>query len=1090
MFADTPDAATKAQAADALTTENGTDNTAINGADTPDGSTATVDAHETTIQEAFTFILEQIQNPVDTWAIAATLESRGMRDIDAVEKCGKADIFDLADEIYGRCRRHLGLEELVTIALRELAEEIDKPALLALCRARGMTDREAVERFGQPDLVALVNEVHQRCRARLEAARSDSAVKDVPRSWLTKAKLFIHDTLSSAHTVVYATSFLMLVVALWIYLYVAQVQAAVLGLGTVFSLLVTGGFAHAMGYFSHAFNRQHSPTLAQAACSRLIHRGQLAVFVNGVIIAIVAYLVSLLQPALPIRGVLVGLLDYFFMSILWLFLAALCVLQQRRALVQMLGAFTATLLLLLFAPHLYGLHWLGLVATNGLALWWWFHLPKLEPQAVTIDYKRIKLPRAPFVPFVSSPYFALASIYALYLLVVLLSGGVIEGVTLSLLPWVSIFGINSLAGLIPFGLMALLCLALTIYFLEAAIFGQTPPLATDSPERMGRFFKFYIRGISFAVPMAVQIVSVLVFGFGLWASLDFNEEAATTVAIGTILSFLVTGGFVQTIGRLGLYYNEQKSYLLTREVSYRLIRSSLLAVIFVGLGWYVLNLIVPLFPQRVILISLAYYFMLASLWIFLAILYTLQQRVAIVIITIIGLFVIGFILNVAEPGVYSFVNSWAPWVVETAIYWVPSSVDFVAWLLRSSIAFLNFFGFVDPYRGIPWGIYAAHWIGLGVTTIVAFVWGHRRLFESVHWLNRQTTGPIATLKLAQLPRLSIVSYAVGPYFTYGLLYFGFLFLDRIIGWSTAEEPLPLFIWFRTPYELGLDWALLSMLLTIAMLEYTVNEFGTIIVPEQERRKVIHVKAVEKSANDQANGERNEEISEEKAADRLTDRFWRRFDALQLYGAKLLRRFGRKDRSTVESNGHGNKNENETQTKRKPLSLDYKRILAHPLNPDFQVVTERQIKRHNDFFFRFYLRQLLFLTVIAIVSALVTYYGVLWFRRFDEVKAVRDFFASPVTFAVFYWSVVGYSLLVWGLLNNVFFFFLSRPTFTNRALTIALIANLLIGFILSRMVVYWYSVIGMTLGALLIAIITTVYALRLFRRLDYYYYSAY
>lgn len=1075
MFAGTTDAAAQAQTSSPLKVEKAppaTDNAEVEVGVEAAPTEEAVGLHESAIREVFQFILEQIENPVDTWAIAATLESRGMRDIDAVEKCGKADIFDLADEIYRRGRRHLRTEELVSILLRQVDTRVDPPEILAILQARGLTDREAVENFGQPDLAALVGEINRRCQARISRAKSDPSLKDVPRSWRTRLGHFIQHRLSTSHTLVYTASFLLLVCTLWIYLYVAQVQAAVLGVGTIFSLLITGGFAKAMDHLSHAFTLQDSPILARAACSRLIRRGQLAAFFAGLIMVLASYLVGLLVPSLPIRAILIGLIDYFLLTMFWLFLAALAVVHRRRAVVQMMGSFTATLLLLLLTPNLYGLHWLGLMVTNGIAFWWWLRLPKLEPNEINREQKRVKLPDVSFFSFVRSPYLALAAFYAIYLLIFLIETFFGQA-TLPVWPWLSVFGVSSLLSWVPVGLMALLCITLTILFLEAALYEQKPPLAKDGPERLGRFARFYVRGISFAVPMAIQVVSVLGFGFGLWASLDFNEEAATTVAIGTILSFLVTSGFVQTIGRLGLFYKEQQSYLLAREISYRLIRSALLTVIMVGAGWYLLNLFIPLFPQRVILISLAYYFMLASLWLLLAVLYTLQQRLAIVIITMMGLAVIGLVLNWVKPEIYAVIDSWAPWLVMGIVGWIPISTGFFVWLLNGINSLLAYIGFIDPYRGIPWDIYAAHWIGLGVTAVLAFVWGHRKLFESVHWLNRQTTGAVAKLKLAKLPRLAIVSYAVGPYFTYGLLYFGYLFMDRLIGWSAGQEPLPLFIWFRTPYELGLDWALLSMLLTIAMLEYTVNEFGAIIVPEQERRKVIHVTAIDKSKKADTGTTASEPTDRQPGPPILR--------AGKAWLLRLWRPYGRRLRRQLAP---------PRQPRRKPLALDKKNVLPHPLNPDFEVVTTRQIKKHNDFFFRFYLRQLLLLTLIAIISGLVTYYGVLWFRRFDEVKAVRDFFASPITFAVFYWSVVGYSLLVWGLLNNVFFFFLSRPKFTIRALGVALIANLLIGFILSRMFVYWYSVIGMTLGTIFIAAITTYYAIRIFRRLDYYYYSAY
>lgn len=460
-----------------------------------------------------------------------------------------------------------------------------------------------------------------------------------------------------------------------------------------------------------------------------------------------------------------------------------------------------------------------------------------------------------------------------------------------------------------------------------------PPADEEEPQpawyrRLARFLKLYLRGTFFALPMAVQIVSMLVFGFALWAFLRFRESQATAVAIGTMLSFIVTGGFVQAIGRLGLSYAEQGSHILAKKVCYRLIGAGLVVVLGIGLVWYAGNLLVPHFPHDIILVSLMYYLLLSGLWLFLAVLYTMQRNLAIVLVTAGGVGVI--------------------------------------WLVT---------------HFTPWSIYVAHWVGLAATNLLAFLWGHRLL-------TRRAATVAGELRWAELPRTSILAYSVAPYFAYGVLYFGYLYLDRFVGWSAGEAPLPLIIWFRTAYELGLDWALLSLVLTIALLEYTINEFAAIIIPTQKR-----------------------------------------FSAFQ-------------------------------------------------------------IAEHNRFFLRFYLRQVLLLAGIAIVSAVVTYRGVVSLQRYDHIKQIRDFFASPITFQVFYWGVLGYGLLVWGLMNGVFFFSLSRPRFALWSIGLATVINALVGFVLSRTLGYWHSVIGMVVGSLIFAVVTTRYALRVFGDLDYYYYSAY
>ena len=457
----------------------------------------------------------------------------------------------------------------------------------------------------------------------------------------------------------------------------------------------------------------------------------------------------------------------------------------------------------------------------------------------------------------------------------------------------------------------------------AAVVEDPPDLAL----RARRFLRFYLRGMFFAAPMAIQIGSVLLLGFGLWSFLYFDERQATAVAIGTILSFVVTGGFVQAIGRLGLFYGEQESHVLAMRVCYRLIRIGLVFSGLVGLAWLLLTLVSPQFPLTFVLVALVYYMLLSALWLFMAVLYTLQLRLAIVASSVVGLVVIAAVLAVA------------------------------------------------PHIGI----YVAHWIGMVASNALAWACGHR-VFK------RRAAGVAGETALAKLPRDAILAYSVGPYFGYGVLYFGFLFVDRVIAWSAGEQQF--LVVFRTPYELGLDWALLSLILPVALLEYTINEFSALIIPMQKR-----------------------------------------FSALDL-------------------------------------------------------------EAHNRWFQRFYRRQLALLAGFVALSVVLVFNGVLALRHFQGSSQVRDFFADPITYEVYFLGALGYALLVWGLMNGVFFFSLSRPFFVLRAIGAGLVAGIAVGFVLSRTIEYWLAAAGLVVGAAVFAAITARYAARVLRELDYYYYSAY
>ncbi|MGV3464182.1 MAG: hypothetical protein ACO1OT_02680, partial [Heyndrickxia sp.] len=75
----------------------------------------------------------------------------------------------------------------------------------------------------------------------------------------------------------------------------------------------------------------------------------------------------------------------------------------------------------------------------------------------------------------------------------------------------------------------------------------------------------------------------------------------------------------------------------------------------------------------------------------------------------------------------------------------------------------------------------------------------------------------------KLPRFSITLYSVGPYFLYGFLYFTFLFIDRVNAWSKHESYMPYIILFRGPYELGLDFSLLTIIIPMGVIEVVVTK---------------------------------------------------------------------------------------------------------------------------------------------------------------------------------------------------------------------------------------------------------------------------
>jgi O-antigen/teichoic acid export membrane protein len=250
---------------------------------------------------------------------------------------------------------------------------------------------------------------------------------------------------------------------------------------------------------------------------------------------------------------------------------------------------------------------------------------------------------------------------------------------------------------------------------------------------------------------------------------------ATAIGIGTVTSFLVTGGFTQAIGRRGLFYIHQQEDMLTKKVSYLFSFTGLAVVAGVGLFLFLANLVYGFLPLDMVFYAELYYILLSILWMSLSILYMLKQQLLFTLITVSGMLAVHLVMLFTR-----------------------------------------------------WGMITAHCVGLATAIVLSYIAGWVILHRKARAAEEEYTG-------SKLPRMSMLVYATGPYFFYGFLYFAFLFSDRIVAWSAGRGRglLPYFVWFESRYELGMDWALFCFILTVGVLEFTIQEFSERIIPAEQ-----------------------------------------------------------------------------------------------------------------------------------------------------------------------------------------------------------------------------------------------------------------
>ena len=74
-------------------------------------------------------------------------------------------------------------------------------------------------------------------------------------------------------------------------------------------------------------------------------------------------------------------------------------------------------------------------------------------------------------------------------------------------------------------------------------------------------------------------------------------------------------------------------------------------------------------------------------------------------------------------------------------------------------------------------------------------------------------------KLVSLPQLSVLVYLLVPYFCYGIVYFGFIFADRLVANITTAGHYNLIGASNLDYQDSMDLALLNLLLIVPLVEY-------------------------------------------------------------------------------------------------------------------------------------------------------------------------------------------------------------------------------------------------------------------------------
>lgn len=272
----------------------------------------------------------------------------------------------------------------------------------------------------------------------------------------------------------------------------------------------------------------------------------------------------------------------------------------------------------------------------------------------------------------------------------------------------------------------------------------------------------FLRGVIFAIPMAISVVSMLTLKYSLWSYENLSVELATSIAIGTILSFVTVGGFTQAIARRGFFYIIQGYYNMARRITFHFIRLGFLICLLISAAIILLNTVINIFPYSMLIVIILYFFFLNTIWLSVTVMYILKKELLFTGLILCGIGVVYILFTVLGVNI------------------IVSQLIALSLVSVISIVLVNYF------------------------------------FKKEERRSEKGISP-------QLPKMSVTLYSTLPYFIYGCLYFCFLFVDRIIAWSRNNEYMPYLIWFRGEYELGLDFALLVLILPMGISEVVLTK---------------------------------------------------------------------------------------------------------------------------------------------------------------------------------------------------------------------------------------------------------------------------
>ncbi|CAM1363903.1 MATE family efflux transporter [Tenacibaculum xiamenense] len=294
------------------------------------------------------------------------------------------------------------------------------------------------------------------------------------------------------------------------------------------------------------------------------------------------------------------------------------------------------------------------------------------------------------------------------------------------------------------------------------------------------FFKQYFLSTSYLLAFAIQLTSIIAYGFSIYIYTGFNHVQSTVVVLGIVIGMIISGGFIQVIGNQVSKHFYLKDFRLVEEMTFYLLKKGTLFIVSCIALLFLVNLALPFYPVKTALLISSYAFWVAMLFLVFAPLHVIRNRKIILLATI------------------------------------------VATLTCLPLTDNTFFN-----------IYQLHFLGLfvAIATVIIFLIIYFKLKKGHHSSSK-----------IKIHKGAIFYNNLHP-FIYGILINIFFFIDRIIAWSGTEVGIFFMpIYYEKDYEIGMDISIVFFLLLAGILEYGNISLFNLLNTYKNKTTLVNLKS--------------------------------------------------------------------------------------------------------------------------------------------------------------------------------------------------------------------------------------------------------